>query len=67
MERLVIELRNQKAYNLLKELEELDLIKMIKAPSTKISDIRKKVQYKMSDSKIDQQLQILREEWQRDI
>lgn len=67
MEKLVIELTNQKAYRLLKELEELNLIKMIKTPSTKLSSLRKKVQDKMSDSQIDEQLQKLREEWQRDI
>lgn len=66
MEKLVIELTNQKAYRLLKELEELNLIKMIKTPSTKLSSLRKKVQDKMSDSQIDEQLQKLREEWQRD-
>ncbi|MBE8719343.1 hypothetical protein [Sphingobacterium pedocola] len=67
MEKLVIELTNQKAYRLLKELEELNLIKMIKTPSTNLSSLRKKVQDKMSDSQIDEQLQKLREEWQRDI
>lgn len=59
MEKLVIELTNQKAYRLLKELEELNLIKMIKTPSTKLSSLRKKVQDKMSDSQIDEQLQKL--------
>ncbi len=67
MEKLVIELTNQKAYRLLKELEALNLIKMIKTPSTKLSSLRNKVQDRMSNSQIDEQLQKLREEWQRDI
>lgn len=67
MEKLVIELKNHKAYRLLKELEELNLIKMIKTPSTKLSSLRNKVQDNMSDSQIDEQLQNLREERQRDI
>jgi hypothetical protein len=41
METLVIQLTNQKAYKLLKELEELHLIRVIKKnilPDTKLSD-----------------------------
>jgi len=40
----------------------LNLIKMIKTPSTKLSSLRNKVQDNMSDSQIDEQLQNLREE-----
>jgi len=67
MEKLVIELTNQRAYRLLKELEDLNLIKMIKTPSTKLSSLRKKVQTPMSATQIDDQLEQLRKEWQRDI
>lgn len=67
MEKLVIELTHHRAYRLLKELEELNLIKMSKTPSTKLSSLRKKVQNNMSDPEIDEHLQKLREEWQRDI
>lgn len=67
MEKLVIEITNHRAYRLLKELEELNLIKMTKTPSTKLSSLRKKVQNNMSDPQIDEHLQKLREEWQRDI
>lgn len=67
MERLVIELTNQKAYRLLKELEELNLIKMIRTPSTKLSSLRKKIQTPMDEVQIDRQLEQLRKEWQRDI
>ena len=66
MEKLVIELTNQRAYRLLKELEDLNLIKMIKTPSTKLSSLRKKVQTPMSATQIDDQLEQLRKEWQRD-
>lgn len=67
MEKLLIELTNKKAYRLLKELEELNLIKMIKIPSLKLSSLRKKIQEPMSEKQIDEQLQQIREEWQRDI
>ena len=67
MERLVIELTNQKAYRLLKELEELNLIKMIRTPSIKLSSLRKKIQTPMDEVQIDRQLEQLRKEWQRDI
>ena len=66
METLVIELTNQKAYKLIKELEELHLIRVIKAPS-KLSSLRKKIQNPMSDEDIDKQINTLRDEWQRDI
>ncbi|MDX3917441.1 MULTISPECIES: hypothetical protein [Olivibacter] len=65
MERIVIELTNQKAYRLLKELEELNLIKMMKSP-VKLSSLRKKIQTPMSENKIDTQLEKLRNEWRRD-
>ena len=66
METLVIELTNQKAYKLIKELEELHLIRVIKSPS-KLSSLRKKIQNPMSDEDIDKQINTLRDEWQRDI
>lgn len=66
METYVIELTNQKAYKLLKELEDLNLIRMIK-PSAKLSSLRKKIQTPMNDEDIDKQLKAIRDEWQRDI
>lgn len=67
MERLLIELTNKKAYGILRELEELNLIKMIKTPSLKLSTLRKKIQEPMSEKQIEEQLQQIRQEWQRNI
>lgn len=65
MERIVIELTNQKAYRLLKELEELNLIRVVKTP-VKISSLRGMIQSKMTETQIDKQLEQLRNEWKRD-
>ena len=64
METFVIELTNQKAYKIIKELEELHLIRVIKA-STKISSLRGQLQKPMSNEDINKQLKSIREEWQR--
>jgi hypothetical protein len=66
METYVIELTDQRAYKLLKELEDLHLIRLIKNPA-KISLLRKKISSQMSNEDIDNQLKTIREEWQRDI
>lgn len=66
MNTLTIELTNQKAYKLLKDLEELNLIKVIN-DSTKISALRNKIKSPMNAGTIDEQLNHLRAEWQRDI
>jgi len=66
METVIIELTNQKAYKILKDLEELNIIKVIKKPST-LSSLRKKIQTKMSNEEIDEQLHNIRDEWQRPI
>jgi len=66
METLIIELTNQKAYKILKDLEDLNIIKVVKKPST-LSSLRKKIQTKMSNEDIDKQLHNLRDEWQRPI
>ena len=66
METVIIELTNQKAYKILKDLEELNIIKVIKEPST-LSSLRKKIQTKMSNEDINKQLHNLRDEWQRPI
>ncbi|HWV70416.1 MAG TPA: hypothetical protein VN040_01800 [Pseudosphingobacterium sp.] len=55
MERIVIELMNQKVYRLLKELEKLNLITVMKNP-IKLSSLRKKIQTPMNEAKIDAQL-----------
>jgi len=66
MDTLIIELTNHKAYKLIKELEELHLIKVIKK-QTKLSLLRNKVKSPMESAAIDEQLDKLRNEWQRDI
>ncbi|WP_316769301.1 hypothetical protein [Pedobacter frigiditerrae] len=66
MDTLVIELTNQKAYKLIKELEELHLIRVVKK-HTKLSFLRDKIKTPMESEVIDEQLNKLREEWQRDI
>jgi len=66
MNTLTIELTNEKAYKILKELEELKLIKVIKN-SVKASTLRKQIKSPMSSDTIDVQLNDLRSEWQRDI
>ncbi|MDY0903659.1 hypothetical protein [Pedobacter sp. CFBP9032] len=66
MNTLTIELTNQKAYKLLKDLEELNLIKVIN-DSTKISALRNQIKSPMNAGTIDEQLNHLRAEWQRDI
>lgn len=64
METITIELINQKAYKIIKDLEELNLIKLVKKPES-LSLLRQKIQTKMSNEDIDNQLDILRKEWQR--
>jgi hypothetical protein len=66
METIVIELTNQKAYKILKELENLHLIRVIKE-TTKLSSLRKKIQAPMNEEDINAQLNTIRKEWQRDI
>ncbi len=58
METLLIELTNQKAYKLLKDLEDLDIIKVLKKPAT-LSSLRGKIQTKMSVEDIVKQLYTL--------
>jgi len=65
MQTILIELKNQKAYRLLKELEDLQLIRLVKTPS-KLSDLRKRIKSPMAETEIDK-LDELRSEWQRDI
>jgi hypothetical protein len=66
MDTLIIELTNQKAYKLLKELEELHLIRVIKK-TVKTSELRNQIKSKMDAEAIDTQLNDLRGEWQSDI
>ncbi len=65
-ETITIELTNHKAYKILKDLEELNLIKLVGKPGN-LSSLRQKIQTKMSNDDIDKQLDTLRKEWQRAI
>lgn len=66
MDTLTIELTDQRAYKLLKELEALHLIRVIRNPS-KISSLRSQIKDRIDQETIDRKLVELRDEWQRDI
>lgn len=61
MQTITIELTNQKAYKILQDLEELNIIKFVKKPGN-LSSLRQKIQTKMSNEDIDKQLDVLRKE-----
>ncbi|MFD1628592.1 hypothetical protein [Pseudopedobacter beijingensis] len=67
MTTLTIELTNEKALKLLQHLEDLQLIRVVKKESAKLSDLRKKIKTPMGKEAIDEQLEIIRNQWQRDI
>jgi hypothetical protein len=64
MDTLIIELTNKKAYKLIQDMEELNLIRVLKKP-VKLSLLRGKIKTKMSDEDIDKRLNTLRQEWER--
>ncbi len=66
MTTLQIQLIDPKAYRLLQDMEDLNLIRVLKAP-IKISSLRGKLKAKMSNEQIDKQMQSIRNEWQSDI
>jgi hypothetical protein len=66
MTTLTIELTNEKAIKLLRDLEDLHIIRVINKP-VKLSALRRQIKTKMSDEAIDKQVNELRDEWQRDI
>ena len=65
METLVIQLTNSKAYKLLLDLEELNLIKVLKTP-IKMSLLRGNIKTRMNNDEINSQINSIRNEWQRD-
>jgi len=68
MDTLTIQLKNNKAYKLLRDMEELGLIKVVeKTSSQKLSRLRGKVHSRMDNDQIDNQIKAIRQEWQRDI
>lgn len=66
MTTLTIELTSDKALKLLQDLEDLDIIRVVKK-NGQLSQLRSKIKTRMSEDAIDQQLTKLRSEWQRDI
>ena len=66
MDTVIIQLTNQKAYKLLEDMGELDLIKVLKG-SPDISSLRGLIKNPMSNEDIDKQLNEIRNEWQRDM
>lgn len=59
MDTLIIELTNHKAYKLLQDMEELNLIRVLKKPD-KLSSLRQKIKVQMSSADIDKQLNSIR-------
>ncbi len=66
MNTLEIELVDQKALKLLQDMEELNLIRVVRKKSG-MAALRKKIQTKMSEAEINNQLGNIRDEWTRDI
>ena len=64
MDIITIQLTNTKAYKLIEDMEELNLIKVIKK-KYKMSDLRGKTSSSMTNDEIGKQLKELRDEWQR--
>jgi hypothetical protein len=66
MEKLTIEIRNEKAFKFLQSMEDLNLIRVLRKQYT-LSSLRKKINVKMNETEIDSQLSAIRKEWKRDI
>lgn len=65
MDILTIQLKNRKAYKLLKDMEELNLIKVIKTPASgNLSSLRGKIKTPMNNNQIDKQLKAIKKEWE---
>jgi hypothetical protein len=72
METVLVGLKNEKAKKLLKDLEDLNLIELLNSDQkstikTKLSELKDSVISKMSEAEIDEQLQSIHNEWQKDI
>ena len=67
MTTLTIELTHEKALNLLKNLEDLKIIRVVKKETERLSALRNKIKEPMDVEAIDSQLKELRDQCQRDI
>jgi len=61
MDTIIIELTNHKAYKLLQDMEELNLIRVLKKP-VKLSLLRRKIKVQMTNDDIEKQLDTIRNE-----
>lgn len=70
MKTVTVEILNEKAYRLLEDLEELDVIKLqrpsVSTGGTGISKLRGSIQLHKTVEEIDEELRNLRAEWERD-
>ena len=66
MEKLTIEITNDKAFKFLQSMEELNLIRVLRKQH-KLSSLLKKLKLQMNEAEIDSQLSAIRKEWERDI
>ena len=62
METLVIELTNAKAYKLIEDMQELNLIRVIRK-SSNVASLRGSIKTPMSNDDIDRQIGEIRAEW----
>ena len=71
METVLVQLKHEKARQLLENLADMDLIQliddanMLRKPLSSISDLKGKIQTPMTEEEINQQLEQLRNEWER--
>ena len=71
METVLVQLKHEKARQLLENLADMDLIQliddanMLRKPLSSISDLKGKIQTPMTEEEINQQLELLRNEWER--
>lgn len=66
MKTIEIEITNDKALKLLMDMEEMNLIKVVRK-QTPLSALRSQVKAPMTEQEIETQLNTLRNEWKRDI
>nr|WP_295934877.1 hypothetical protein [uncultured Dyadobacter sp.] len=66
MKTIEIEITDTKALKLLMDMEEMNLIKVVRKKAT-LSALRKQINAPMTNQEIDLQLNSLRNEWKRDI
>lgn len=66
MKTIEIEITDDKALKLLLDMEEMNLIKVVRKQPL-LSALRREIKTPMTEQEIDSQLHTLRDEWKRDI